>query len=57
MLEHGQETDDPILIESAENPLLWPDQAMLERTSFGRDLATDEETAAWDEIFIPIWEG
>jgi spermidine/putrescine transport system substrate-binding protein len=45
------------LRQTAENPLLWPDQALLQQVSFGRQLTTDEEAEEWDDIFNPIWEG
>jgi spermidine/putrescine transport system substrate-binding protein len=45
------------LRQTAENPLLWPDAALLEQVSFGRQLTTDDEAEEWDDIFNPIWEG
>jgi spermidine/putrescine transport system substrate-binding protein len=44
------------LQDMAENPLLWPDDALLAQTPFGRNLTTDEEREEWDAIFIPITE-
>jgi spermidine/putrescine transport system substrate-binding protein len=44
------------LQETAENPLLWPDAALLARTPFGRNLTTDDEREEWDAIFIPVSE-
>ena len=45
------------LKQTAENPLLWPDDELLSQVSFGRQLTTDEEAEEWDAIFSPIWEG
>ena len=44
------------LDETASSTLLWPDDALLSRTPFGRNLTTDEEREEWDAIFIPITE-
>jgi len=44
------------LRETADNPLLWPDAALLARTPFGRNLTTDDEREEWDAIFIPVTE-
>ena len=44
------------LQETAENPLLWPDQELLSQVSLGRNLTTDEESKAWHATFDPIWE-
>jgi spermidine/putrescine transport system substrate-binding protein len=53
-----QETGDYAvqLKETAENPLLWPDQELLSQVSLGRNLTTDEESKAWHATFDPIWE-
>ena len=32
------------LDETAENPLLWPDQELLSQVSLGRNLTTDDES-------------
>ncbi len=40
----------------AESPLLWPDDAMFAKVTFGRELATDDERSEWDSIFLPISE-
>jgi spermidine/putrescine transport system substrate-binding protein len=45
------------LYQTAESPFLYPDDEFLSRTSFGRDLHTDEETEEWDSIFLPISQG
>ncbi|HZD78607.1 MAG TPA: spermidine/putrescine ABC transporter substrate-binding protein [Actinomycetota bacterium] len=39
---------------TANSPYLYPDDAFLARTKFGRDLKTDEERQEWDSIFLPI---
>ncbi|MET0802179.1 MAG: spermidine/putrescine ABC transporter substrate-binding protein [Actinomycetota bacterium] len=44
------------LEETASSSLLWPDDALLAKTPFGRNLTTDEEREEWDNIFIPITE-
>lgn len=41
---------------TAESEFLWPDDALLAKTPFGRNLTTDEEREEWDAIFIPITE-
>ena len=52
--ESGEYAAD--LADMAENPLLWPDDALLAKTPFGRNLTTDEEREEWDAIFVPITE-
>ena len=52
--ESGEYATD--LADMAENPLLWPDDALLAQTPFGRNLTTDEEREEWDNIFVPITE-
>ena len=44
------------LEETAGSPLLWPDDALLTKTPFGRNLTTDDEREEWDAIFIPVTE-
>ena len=44
------------LKETAENPLLWPDQELLSQVSLGRNLTTDEESKAWHATFDSIWQ-
>ncbi len=55
--QHGEDQDDDLLRATAENPLLWPDEAILDQTSLGVNLQTDEEIAEFSSIFDPIWEG
>jgi spermidine/putrescine transport system substrate-binding protein len=50
----GAEAED--LQETADSPYLWPDDALLAKTPFGRNLTTDEEREEWDNIFIPLTE-
>jgi hypothetical protein len=40
----------------AESTLLWPDDALFAKVSFGRELTTDDERSEWDSIFLPISE-
>jgi spermidine/putrescine transport system substrate-binding protein len=42
------------LYRTAENEFLFPSEELLARTSFGRQLETDEEKEEWDSIFGPI---
>jgi spermidine/putrescine transport system substrate-binding protein len=53
-----QETGDFAvqLDETANNPMLWPDQELLSQVSLGRNLTTDDESKAWHNTFDPIWE-
>ncbi len=44
------------LAETAESPMLWPDQALLDQVSLGRNITTDEESKAWHATFDSIWE-
>jgi spermidine/putrescine transport system substrate-binding protein len=44
------------LDQTAKNPMLWPDQALLNEVSLGRNLTTDEESKAWHDTFDPIWQ-
>ena len=41
---------------TATSPFLWPDEALLAKTPFGRNLTTDAEREEWDSIFIPLTE-
>jgi spermidine/putrescine transport system substrate-binding protein len=50
----GEEAND--LQETAESEFLWPDDELLARTPFARNLTTDEEREEWDSIFIPVSE-
>jgi spermidine/putrescine transport system substrate-binding protein len=52
--ESGQYAED--LDATATSEYLWPDDALLARTPFGRNLTTDEEREEWDNIFIPLTE-
>jgi len=52
--ESGQYAED--LDATATSEFLWPDDALLARTPFGRNLTTDEEREEWDDIFIPLTE-
>jgi spermidine/putrescine transport system substrate-binding protein len=42
---------------TASSPFLWPDDAILQQVSLGRQLETQEEMDEWDAIFPPIFEG
>ncbi len=44
------------LAETAESPMLWPDQALLDRVSLGRNITADDESKAWHATFDSIWE-
>jgi spermidine/putrescine transport system substrate-binding protein len=44
------------LKDTAESPMLWPDQALLDRTSLGRNITTDDESQAWHATFDSIWQ-
>ncbi|MEX0754351.1 MAG: spermidine/putrescine ABC transporter substrate-binding protein [Actinomycetota bacterium] len=64
ILEHAEEVaadgDESYagqLEESGTSNYLYPSDEFLERTSFARDLTTDEELEEWDSIFLPISEG
>jgi spermidine/putrescine transport system substrate-binding protein len=52
--EKGELAND--LQATADSEFLWPDDALLARTPFGRNLTTDEEREEWDNIFIPVSE-
>jgi spermidine/putrescine transport system substrate-binding protein len=45
------------LLATAENPYMYPDDALLARSSYGRELKTDDERQEWDAIFLPISQG
>ena len=45
------------LYETARSEFLYPSDEFISRTSFGRDLRTQEETEEWDSIFLPISQG
>jgi spermidine/putrescine transport system substrate-binding protein len=45
------------LFGTANSPYLFPDDAFLSKTSFGRQLKTDEEIQEWNSIFLPISQG
>jgi spermidine/putrescine transport system substrate-binding protein len=44
------------LAETAESPMLWPDEALLSQVSLGRNITTDAESEAWHATFDTIWE-
>jgi spermidine/putrescine transport system substrate-binding protein len=44
------------LTAMAESTLLWPDDALFAKVSFGRELTTDDERSEWDSIFLPVSE-
>jgi spermidine/putrescine transport system substrate-binding protein len=52
--EEGELAND--LQETADSQYLWPDDALLARTPFARNLTTDDEREEWDSIFLPISE-
>jgi spermidine/putrescine transport system substrate-binding protein len=52
--ESGKYADQ--LAETSESPMLWPDQALLDRVSLGRNITTDDESKAWHATFDSIWE-
>jgi spermidine/putrescine transport system substrate-binding protein len=45
------------LYSTAKNEFLFPTQAYLDRTSFGRQLTNDDDASEWDNIFLPISQG
>jgi spermidine/putrescine transport system substrate-binding protein len=45
------------LFATAKSPYLFPDDTFLSRTSFGRQLKTDDEVAEWNNTFGPISQG
>jgi spermidine/putrescine transport system substrate-binding protein len=45
------------LYSTAKNEFLFPSQAYLDRTSFGRQLTNDDDASEWDNIFLPISQG
>jgi spermidine/putrescine transport system substrate-binding protein len=45
------------LYETAHNEFLFPTEAYLARTSFGREITTDDELSQWNNIFLPISQG
>jgi spermidine/putrescine transport system substrate-binding protein len=63
ILQHAAEAEEAgdqgyanKLTGTANNEYLFPSDELLARTSFGRQLTTDEEKAEWDSIFLPISE-
>jgi spermidine/putrescine transport system substrate-binding protein len=44
------------LKETAEDPMLWPDEELLGQVSLGRNITTDDESTAWHATFDSIWE-
>jgi spermidine/putrescine transport system substrate-binding protein len=58
--EHAKQEPDNFtanaLEQMADNPLLWPDEELLSKVSFGRELTTEDERDEWDAIFLPISE-
>jgi spermidine/putrescine transport system substrate-binding protein len=44
------------LQNTAESPMLWPDQALLDQVSLGRNITTDDESKVWHSTFDSIWE-
>jgi spermidine/putrescine transport system substrate-binding protein len=54
--EARREDVQQALADTAENPNLWPDDALLANVSTGRQLTSDDEKSEWDAIFLPISE-
>jgi spermidine/putrescine transport system substrate-binding protein len=44
------------LKNTADSAMLWPDQTLLDRTSLGRNITTDDESQAWHATFDTIWQ-
>jgi spermidine/putrescine transport system substrate-binding protein len=44
------------LSATAESPMLWPDQNLLNQVSLGRNITTDADSTAWHATFDTIWE-
>ena len=44
------------LAATAENPMLWPDEALLSQVSLGRPIESQDESEAWHNTFDTIWE-
>jgi spermidine/putrescine transport system substrate-binding protein len=42
------------LYGTAKSPYLFPSEEFLSKTSFGRQLKTDDEVQEWNSIFLPI---
>ncbi len=64
ILKDAQKADDQKykgyankLYATAKSPYLFPDDTFLSRTSFGRQLKTDDEVAEWNNTFGPISQG
>jgi spermidine/putrescine transport system substrate-binding protein len=45
------------LYQTAKNEFLFPTPEYLARTSFGREITTDDELSEWNNIFLPISQG
>jgi hypothetical protein len=45
------------LYGTAKSPYLFPGEEFLSKTSFGRQLKTDDEVSEWNNIFSPISQG
>jgi spermidine/putrescine transport system substrate-binding protein len=54
--EARREDVQQALADTAENPNLWPDDALLANVSTARQLTSDDEKNEWDAIFLPISE-
>jgi spermidine/putrescine transport system substrate-binding protein len=53
-LDEGYKGYGNKLLATAENRFTFPDEEVLNATTFLRDLKTDEEREEWDAIFSPI---
>lgn len=53
-LDQGYKGYGNKLLATAENRFTFPDEEVLNATTFLRDLKTDEEREEWDAIFSPI---
>jgi spermidine/putrescine transport system substrate-binding protein len=42
------------LYSTASNTFLFPDEQLLSKTAFGKQVKTDDEASEWDSIFLPI---
>jgi spermidine/putrescine transport system substrate-binding protein len=52
----ARKLDDPLLLELANDPTVWPDEATLANTFGYKDLSEEEEEA-WHDLFDPLIQG
>jgi spermidine/putrescine transport system substrate-binding protein len=60
LIEEHSKQETGLLAEqldaTAQDPMLWPDEALLSKVSLGRPITNKDESEEWHNTFDTIWE-